>query len=104
MPALRAVGAGKAAMRPVLAARSLASSRGFSSAGAVRMAAVKSFHRDEPQAPILKTKSIPGPESTKHIKELQDAFETRSLNMVADYTKSAGNYIADPDGNMLLDV
>ncbi|POR32159.1 4-aminobutyrate aminotransferase [Tolypocladium paradoxum] len=104
MPALRAVGAGKAAMWPVLVARSVVSSRGFSSAGAVRMAAVKSFHKDEPQAPILKTQSIPGPESTKRIKELQDVFETRSLNMIADYTKSVGNYIADPDGNLLLDV
>ncbi|KND92140.1 4-aminobutyrate aminotransferase [Tolypocladium ophioglossoides CBS 100239] len=104
MPALRAVGAGKAAMRPVLAARSVASPRGFSSAGAMRMATVKPFHKDEPQAPILKTQSIPGPESTKYIKELQDAFETRSLNMMVDYTKSVGNYIADPDGNLLLDV
>jgi 4-aminobutyrate aminotransferase/(S)-3-amino-2-methylpropionate transaminase len=31
-------------------------------------------------------------------------FDTRSLNMLANYEKSYGNYIADPDGNVLLDV
>lgn len=67
------------------------------------MAAVKSFHKDEPAAPILKTK-FPGPKAVEAVKELDDVFETRSVNMIADYTQSEGNYIADPDGNMLLDV
>jgi 4-aminobutyrate aminotransferase/(S)-3-amino-2-methylpropionate transaminase len=31
-------------------------------------------------------------------------LDTRSLNMVANYEKSFGNYIHDPDGNVLLDV
>lgn len=47
---------------------------------------------------------IPGPKSSAAIKRLTDVFDTRSLNMMADYTKSLGNYIADPDGNVLLDV
>jgi 4-aminobutyrate aminotransferase/(S)-3-amino-2-methylpropionate transaminase len=51
----------------------------------------------------LKT-NVPGPNAAKAIKELDDVFETRSINMMADYTQSVGNYIADPDGNMLLDV
>jgi 4-aminobutyrate aminotransferase/(S)-3-amino-2-methylpropionate transaminase len=38
------------------------------------------------------------------IAELDKVFETRSLNMLADYQKSVGNYIADLDGNVLLDV
>lgn len=98
MPAaLRVAGA----LRPALASASV---RVFSTAGAARLASVKPFHKDEPAGPVLKTSSLPGPEAAKRIKELNDVFETRSLNMMADYTKSAGNYLADPDGNMLLDV
>lgn len=48
--------------------------------------------------------AIPGPESKKAIAELDSVFDTRSLNMLANYQKSVGNYIADPDGNVLLDV
>lgn len=88
-------------LRPAMAA---SATRAFTTAGAVRLASVKPFHKDEPAGPVLKTSSFPGPEATRHAKELNEVFETRSLNMVADYTKSAGNYIADPDGNMLLDV
>jgi 4-aminobutyrate aminotransferase/(S)-3-amino-2-methylpropionate transaminase len=61
------------------------------------------FFPDEPSAPIVKT-AIPGPESKKAIEELDKVFDTRSLNMLANYQKSYGNYIADPDGNVLLDV
>ncbi|CAD6442890.1 8a15c986-9142-4186-a56d-a48e0b6bd143 [Sclerotinia trifoliorum] len=57
----------------------------------------------EPEAPVVKT-AIPGPESQKAIAELDKVFDTRSVNMLADYQKSVGNYIADPDGNVLLDV
>jgi 4-aminobutyrate aminotransferase/(S)-3-amino-2-methylpropionate transaminase len=61
------------------------------------------FFPDEPAGPIVKT-AIPGPESQKAIAELDKVFDTRSLNMLANYQKSFGNYIADPDGNVLLDV
>jgi 4-aminobutyrate aminotransferase/(S)-3-amino-2-methylpropionate transaminase len=61
------------------------------------------FFPDEPTGPIVKT-AIPGPESKKAIAELDKVFDTRSLNMLANYQKSFGNYIADPDGNVLLDV
>lgn len=103
MSALRAAGAANA-LRPSVAAGSVASSRSFSSAGAMRMAAAKPFHKNEPRAPVLKTKSIPGPESSRYIEELNKSFETRSVHMMVDYTKSEGNYVADPDGNLLLDV
>lgn len=62
-----------------------------------------SYFPDEPSGPILKT-DIPGPQSKKAIEALDRVFETRSLNMLADYSKSYGNYIADLDGNVLLDV
>jgi 4-aminobutyrate aminotransferase / (S)-3-amino-2-methylpropionate transaminase len=61
------------------------------------------FFPDEPAGPIVKT-AIPGPESKKAIEDLDKVFDTRSLNMLANYQKSFGNYIADPDGNVLLDV
>jgi 4-aminobutyrate aminotransferase/(S)-3-amino-2-methylpropionate transaminase len=38
------------------------------------------------------------------IEDLETVFDTRSLNMMTDYDSSVGNYIADPDGNVLLDV
>ena len=61
------------------------------------------FFHNEPAGPTVRT-SIPGPQSKKAIEDLHKVFDTRSLNMLANYEKSFGNYIADPDGNMLLDV
>lgn len=60
------------------------------------------FH-GEPTGPSVKTQ-IPGPKSSKAIERLTKVFDTRSLNMIADYRESKGNYIVDPDGNVLLDV
>lgn len=63
-----------------------------------------SFYENwEPEGPTVKT-DIPGPKAQEAIKELHEVFDTRSLNMLTDYQKSVGNYIADPDGNVLLDV
>jgi 4-aminobutyrate aminotransferase/(S)-3-amino-2-methylpropionate transaminase len=67
------------------------------------MASNKAFVQGEPDAPVLKA-SIPGPQSQKRIDELSEVFDTRSINMMTDFTKSIGNYISDPDGNYLLDV
>jgi 4-aminobutyrate aminotransferase / (S)-3-amino-2-methylpropionate transaminase len=61
------------------------------------------FFPDEPAGPTIKT-AIPGPQSKKAIEKLDKVFDIRSLNMMANYEKSLGNYIADPDGNVLLDV
>lgn len=61
------------------------------------------FYNGEPEGPTVKT-AIPGPKSKEAIVKLDEVFDTRSLNMLADYTKSFGNYIVDPDGNALLDV
>ncbi|KAI0399943.1 aminotransferase class-III-domain-containing protein [Xylaria palmicola] len=74
---------------------------GRAAASSIRMAS--SFYSGEPEGPVLKTE-IPGPKSREHIAKLDKVFDTRSLNMLADYTKSTGNYIVDPDGNALLDV
>ncbi len=61
------------------------------------------FFADEPYGPRVST-PIPGPKSKKAIAELNQVFDTRSLNMLANYQQSYGNYIADLDGNILLDV
>ncbi|PQE03862.1 4-aminobutyrate aminotransferase protein [Rutstroemia sp. NJR-2017a BBW] len=82
------------------APRSYATATAFKSSEA---SGEQPFFPDEPSAPVVKT-AIPGPESKKAIEELDKVFDTRSLNMLANYQKSYGNYIADPDGNVLLDV
>ncbi|GAB1320235.1 4-aminobutyrate transaminase [Madurella fahalii] len=64
---------------------------------------MSSFYAWEPEGPSVKTE-IPGPKAKAAIAELNEVFDTRSLNMLTDYAKSSGNYIADADGNMLLDV
>lgn len=66
-------------------------------------AAEKPYFPNEPTGPKMAT-AIPGPNNKQAIAELDKVFDVRSLNMLADYTKSNGNYIADLDGNVLLDV
>ncbi len=61
------------------------------------------FFPNEPFKPKVRT-AIPGPQSKKAIADLDKVFDTRSLNMMANYQNSFGNYIADLDGNVLLDV
>jgi 4-aminobutyrate aminotransferase / (S)-3-amino-2-methylpropionate transaminase len=63
----------------------------------------KPFFPNEPSGPIVKT-AIPGPKSKEVVEGLDKLLDTKSLNMVANYQQSFGNYIADPDGNVLLDV
>ena len=63
----------------------------------------KPFFSEEPQGPRVLT-SIPGPKCKAISDELNEVYDIRSLNMLIDYQKSFGNYIADPDGNLLLDV
>lgn len=94
------------AARPAVQAARAAACRSFATSRSMRMAAAaseKTFFAGEPEAPTVKT-AIPGPKTKSHMDELTKVFDTRSANMLVDYTKSKGNYIADPDGNVLLDV
>lgn len=61
------------------------------------------FFPDEPRGPTIRT-AMPGPKSVAGTASLDAVFDTRSLNMLVDYAASHGNYIADADGNVLLDV
>ena len=63
-----------------------------------------SVYKQEPAAPILKTSNIPGPSSQAAISRLSKLQDTRSMWFVTDPTLSVGNYVADMDGNMLLDM
>lgn len=73
------------------------------STSTVLRAAEKPFFANEPSAPTVST-AIPGPKNKAAAAELDQVFDVRSLNMLADYSASVGNYIADLDGNKLLDV
>ncbi|OAA54112.1 4-aminobutyrate transaminase [Niveomyces insectorum RCEF 264] len=76
--------------------RTMASSSSSSSSQATMLAA-------EPAGPSVQT-AIPGPKAKAIAADLDVVFDTRALNMIGDYRRSHGNYIADPDGNLLLDV
>lgn len=61
------------------------------------------FYHGEPAYPAVHT-AVPGPRSQELIKDLDEVFDTRALNTLVDYERSVGNYMADADGNMFLDV
>lgn len=63
----------------------------------------QSFFPNEPDAPYVRT-AIPGPQAKKAIQNLDRVFDTRTVSLLANYNDSVGNYIADIDGNLLLDV
>lgn len=47
---------------------------------------------------------IPGPASTEVSRSVAPLQDPRHMFFSADYSKSIGNYIADADGNLLLDA
>jgi 4-aminobutyrate aminotransferase/(S)-3-amino-2-methylpropionate transaminase len=57
----------------------------------------------EPSAPIVNT-PVPGPKSKELSAELGKIQQAASVAFFADYENSQGNYIADSDGNQLLDI
>jgi 4-aminobutyrate aminotransferase/(S)-3-amino-2-methylpropionate transaminase len=85
-PAFRCLNAPRIA--PVALRRQYASAA--AAAAVPDMGGEQSFFPDEPTAPIVKTQ-IPGPESKVAIERLSNVFDTRSLNMMADYSRSYGN-------------
>lgn len=61
------------------------------------------YFADEPSAPTVVT-AIPGPKNKAGVQKLDKVFDTRNTNMMVDYRRSYANYLADLDGNVLLDV
>lgn len=66
--------------------------------------AAATYYPNEPSAPIIKSNSIPGPQSVAINDKLGDVFDNRATYFVCDYSQSIGNYLSDADGNKLLDV
>ena len=60
------------------------------------------YFPEEPKEPVVK--STEGSNSKQAIENLGKVFDARGAYFVADYCKSVGNYIADVDGNLYLDV
>jgi 4-aminobutyrate aminotransferase/(S)-3-amino-2-methylpropionate transaminase len=58
---------------------------------------------NEPSAPIVNS-SVPGPKSKALSAELSKIQQAASVAFFTDYENSQGNYIADADGNKLLDI
>lgn len=59
-------------------------------AAAPEMSIEQPFFPDEPAGPQIRT-AIPGPKSKKAIADLDRVFDTRALNMLANYQQSYGN-------------
>lgn len=62
------------------------------------------YFTNEPKEPVVKSETVPGPQSSAGIKALGQVTDSRPVYFIADYEKSIGNYIADVDGNVYLDV
>lgn len=67
------------------------------------MSVCEKYFPNEPKAPVVVCEA-PGDKSKAEIKILDQSFDSRAAYFVADYEKSVGNYIADVDGNLFLDV
>jgi len=48
--------------------------------------------------------AVPGPQSVKLLKEIDQSQDTRACHFVTDMDNSSGNYLGDVDGNVYLDV
>ncbi|KAJ8722731.1 hypothetical protein PYW07_003911 [Mythimna separata] len=85
----------RAAIKPALPTVVLKEFRGYASG--------YSTEHKEPSRPVVKTE-IPGPKSKALFKEMDAIQQCGSVQLFTDFEKSAGNYIADADGNILLDT
>lgn len=59
---------------------------------------------NEPSGPLMRTAVCPGPKSIAEHGELNKILNAGAVMFFADFKNSIGNYIADADGNLLLDI
>ena len=69
-----------------------------------RLLAAAHYYPLEPSAPVLVTDQVPGPKLAQILESLGEVYDNNTANFVVGYRKSIGNYIADADGNLMLDV
>jgi 4-aminobutyrate aminotransferase/(S)-3-amino-2-methylpropionate transaminase len=65
---------------------------------------VQRLFPNEPSKPVMKTDTLPGPKSLRILKRLDSYQDPRAAFFIQDVEHSVGNYIADADGNRLLDT
>lgn len=76
---------------------------GVTGAGRVqKMSSAAATPLNEPERPVVVTE-IPGPKSRQMHQDLTKIVESGAVQFFANYERSAGNFIADVDGNVLLD-
>lgn len=92
----------RAAVRSVRGHASAATHAPETPGGSVSVAA--KYYPNEPKGPSLITESVPGPKLLAANEHLGSVFDNRAAYFVTDFYNSVGNYIADADGNKLLDV
>ncbi|RKO98123.1 hypothetical protein CXG81DRAFT_13370 [Caulochytrium protostelioides] len=66
--------------------------------------AVEALFADEPAEPRMHTSAVPGPRSKSLMDGINTLQDQRAVYFVQDIDKSIGNYIADADGNLMLDL
>lgn len=81
----------------------LGSQRTQHAAAAARSVRGQSLVDGEPDQPVVRT-AVPGPKSKALTLELSHIQNSLAVQFFADYEKSIGNYIADVDGNVMLDT
>jgi 4-aminobutyrate aminotransferase/(S)-3-amino-2-methylpropionate transaminase len=65
---------------------------------------VQKLFPNEPVQPKMTTETLPGPKSLQILKRLDKYQDPRAAFFIQDIQASLGNYIADVDGNKLLDT
>lgn len=78
------------AARPITTTSHTSSATAAAAASGSDSSSNQPYFPNEPSGPHVQT-AIPGPKSQKAIKNLDRVFDTRSLNMLANYEKSLGN-------------
>ena len=69
-----------------------------------KYASAPKAQENEPDGPKRVTASWPGPLAAAAMKELNQVQDVRTAQIIVDFDKSAGNYIVDADGNIILDT
>ncbi|GAB6033124.1 hypothetical protein CHUAL_012734 [Chamberlinius hualienensis] len=65
---------------------------------------VRPLVANEPSGPTIASLEIPGPKAKVLYKQINEIQQSGNIDFFADFDKSVGNYLADVDGNVFLDI